>query len=75
MAPRYDDGVGHPRVTGVGGKPLPDAMTISSRVLWTQNNAHEHLTAMAAIWGKFLAHDISYTLPLSGFEQVGHVYR
>jgi hypothetical protein len=29
-----------------------------------------HLTAMATIWGQFVANDISYTLPLSGYEKV-----
>ncbi|CAB4055353.1 PXDN [Lepeophtheirus salmonis] len=50
-------------------KKLPDASTVSSKLVWTHNNPHEHITAIAATWGEFVAHDISYTLPLSGFEQ------
>ncbi len=37
--------------------------------MWTQDVAHAHLTAMAAVWGQLVAHDISYTLPLSGYDQ------
>lgn len=70
VAPQYEDGVGTPRVSGLSGEPLPDALTLSSRLLWSQDRPHEHLTALAAIWGQFVAHDISYTLPLSGYEQV-----
>lgn len=69
VAPQYEDGVGTPRVSGLSGEPLPDALTLSSRLLWSQDRPHEHLTALAAIWGQFVAHDISYTLPLSGYEQ------
>eukprot|EP00095_Tigriopus_kingsejongensis_P003939 maker-scaffold473_size162088-snap-gene-0.25 protein:Tk03939 transcript:maker-scaffold473_size162088-snap-gene-0.25-mRNA-1 annotation:"hypothetical protein DAPPUDRAFT_42141" len=70
LAPQYDDGVGTPRIKGTRGQPLPDALTLSSKLLWSQDKPHEHLTALAAIWGQFVAHDISYTLPLSGYEQV-----
>ena len=71
MPPQYEDGVGLPRVTSaVTGNKLPDALSISSQIMWTHNDPHEHLTALAAIWGEFISHDISYTLPLSGYEQV-----
>jgi len=67
--PRYDDGVGTPRTSSASSASLPDALAVSRSLLWTGNVAHEHLTAMAAVWGEFVAHDISYTLPLSGFDQ------
>ena len=63
-------GVGTPRKMGVEHSMLPDALTVSSRLIWSRNDPHEHLTALAAIWGQFIAHDISYTLPLSGYERV-----
>ena len=34
-----------------------------------EDRPHDHLTALAAVWGEFVADDISYTLPLSGYEQ------
>ena len=52
-----------------GHNMLPDALAVSSQLMWTHNDPHEHLTALAAIWGQFIAHDISYTLPLSGYER------
>lgn len=71
MPPQYEDGVGLPRETSpITGNKLPDALSISSDIMWTHNDPHEHLTALAAIWGEFISHDISYTLPLSGYEQV-----
>ena len=70
--PQYEDGVGTPRKMGVAQDyRLPDALTVSSKLIWVRNDPHEHLTALAAIWGQFVAHDISYTLPLSGYEKVG----
>ena len=68
--PQYEDGVGTPRKMGVAQARLPDALTVSSKLIWVRNDPHEHLTALAAIWGQFVAHDISYTLPLSGYEKV-----
>ena len=78
--PQYEDGVGTPRKMSRDLKPaprtslslLPDALTVSSKLIWVRNDPHEHLTALAAIWGQFVAHDISYTLPLSGYEKVSH---
>ena len=76
LPPQYEDGVGIPRATSVRtGRPLPSALRVSSNALWTQNVDHEHLTALAAIWGEFVAHDIAYTLPLSGFEQVRDIFK
>ena len=69
--PQYEDGVRTPRNMARSGRAkLPDALTVSSKLIWTRNNPHEHLTALAAIWGQFVSHDISYTLPLSGYEKV-----
>ena len=69
--PEYEDGVGTPRKMDVGGgRKLPDALTVSSQLMWTHNDPHPHLTSFAAMWGLFVAHDISYTLPITGYEQV-----
>ena len=71
--PQYEDGVRTPRNMARSGRAkLPDALTVSSKLIWTRNNPHEHLTALAAIWGQFVSHDISYTLPLSGYEKVSN---
>ena len=51
------------------GEMLPDALAVSSKLMWTHNQPHEHLTSLAAIWGQLVAHDISYTLPLTGYER------
>lgn len=68
--PEYEDGVGTPRLMSViPGHVLPDALAVSSQLMWTHNHPHEHLTSLAAIWGQLVAHDISYTLPLSGYER------
>ena len=61
-------GVGAPRDTGLTG-PLSDPLFISSRILVEQDLAHEHLTALTAIWGQLVSNDIAYTLPLSGYSE------
>jgi hypothetical protein len=30
---------------------------------------HEHLTALTAVWGQLVWHDIAYTLPISGYVE------
>ena len=59
LAPaQYDDGVGTPRTKASTAPLLPDALAVSSRLIWTQDIPHEHLTAAAAIWGELVANDI-----------------
>jgi hypothetical protein len=43
---------------------------ISTKLIKAGSDSHPHLTTLAAIWGQFVANDISYTLPLSGYEKV-----
>lgn len=73
MPSQYDDGVGTPRtMSPVTGRALTDALTVSRGVVKNGRNQahdHDHLTALAAVWGEFVTNDISYTLPLSGYEQ------
>ncbi len=77
MPPQYDDGVGTPRTISSTGAHLPDALSLSRGLFGARlspdhqdpSGSHDHLTALAAVWGEFVAHDISYTLPLSGYEQ------
>ena len=57
-----------PRDEGVAGQ-LSDPLYISSRILREKDLAHEHLTALTAIWGQLVSHDIAYTLPISGYSQ------
>ena len=75
MEPQYEDGVGTPRTMTIDGKSLPDALTISSKLFRAANDPHPHLTSLAAVWGQFVANDVSYTLPLSGYEKVNQHYR
>ena len=75
IEPQYEDGVGTPRTMNVDGQGLPDSLTISSKLIGTGHDPHPHLTALAAVWGQFVANDISYTLPLSGYEKVGPTFR
>ena len=58
-------GVGAARAAGVAG-PLADALYISARILRERDLEHEHLTALTAVWGQLVSHDIAYTLPISG---------
>ena len=58
-------GVGAARTAGVAG-PLADALYISARILRERDLEHEHLTALTAVWGQLVSHDIAYTLPISG---------
>ena len=61
-------GVGAARAAGVAG-PLADALFISARILRERDLEHEHLTALTAVWGQLVSHDIAYTLPISGYSQ------
>ena len=56
--PEYEDGVGTPRLMSREGDKLPDALAVSSQLMWTHNDPHEFITALAAIWGQFVANDI-----------------
>lgn len=62
-------GVGAPRSSGVSGAPLADALRISATILRERDHKHEHLTALTAIWGQLVSHDIAYTLPISGYSE------
>ena len=62
-------GVGAPRASGVTGAPLADALLISASILTERDARHEHLTALTAIWGQLVSHDIAYTLPISGYSE------
>ena len=64
----YYVGVGSPRDAGLTGS-LPDSLFVSTRILREQDQPHEHLTGLTAIWGQLVSHDIAYTLPISGFSQ------
>ena len=57
--------MGAARAAGVAG-PLADALYISARILRERDLEHEHLTALTAVWGQLVSHDIAYTLPISG---------
>ena len=53
----------------MSGAPLSDALRISATILREQDHKHEHLTALTAIWGQLVSHDIAYTLPISGYSE------
>ena len=50
--------LGTPRLMSRQGSKLPDALAVSSQLMWTHNDPHEFITALAAIWGQFVANDI-----------------
>ena len=60
--PEYEDGVGTPRKMSREGSLLPDALAVSSQLMWTHNDPHDFITALAAIWGQFVANDIRYVV-------------
>lgn len=53
----------------MSGAPLSDALRISATILRERDHKHEHLTALTAIWGQLVSHDIAYTLPISGYSE------
>jgi hypothetical protein len=65
---QYTDGVAAPRTS----PSLPDALAVSSALLKENELVlpHEHLTTMAAFWMQMIAYDVSYTIPISGFDHV-----
>lgn len=56
LPPAYEDGVSLPR-----GGHLPSARQVSLGVHTDKDVKHDHLAALAVIWGQFVAHDIGHT--------------
>jgi len=49
------------------GNYLPSARYVSLGIHKDSDRPHEHLMALTALWGEFVAHDISHTPQSSGF--------
>ena len=48
------------------GEFLPSARSVSLSVHGDHDAPHKHMTAMAAIFGEFLFHDLSHTPQMAG---------
>ncbi|CAB3370662.1 Hypothetical predicted protein [Cloeon dipterum] len=63
----YENGVSHPRTTGVSGKPLPSPRTVSTSVHTDVSHLHARYSLMLMQYAQFLDHDISFTPVHRGF--------
>ena len=58
------------------GEFLPSARSVSLSVHGDHDAPHKHMTAMAAIFGEFLFHDLSHTPQMAGefFIEIHNFY-
>lgn len=64
----YDDGINTPRSRSVLGGPLPNPRVVS-RALFDENNSVDNLfTHFTAIFGQFLAHDVTSAAIATGSD-------
>lgn len=61
----YGDGVSMPRQTE-SGQFLPSARAVSLTVHREVDAPHKHMTAMSAVFGEFLFHDLTHTPQMAG---------
>ncbi|XP_071514131.1 uncharacterized protein [Panulirus ornatus] len=62
----YGDGVSVPRQSS-GGEFLPSARSISLIIHRDHDTPHKYMTAIAAIFGQFISHDLSHTPQMAGY--------
>ncbi|ROT73076.1 Peroxidasin-like protein [Penaeus vannamei] len=62
----YGDGVSVPRQTSAG-EFLPSARAVSLAIHRDHDTPHKYMTAIAAVFGQFLAHDLSHTPQMAGY--------
>ncbi|XP_042860058.1 uncharacterized protein LOC122245949 isoform X3 [Penaeus japonicus] len=62
----YGDGVSVPRQTGAGDF-LPSARAVSLAIHRDHDTPHKYMTAIAAVFGQFLGHDLSHTPQMAGY--------
>lgn len=61
----YGDGVSVPRQAS-GGDFLPSARSVSLAIHGDHEVPHKYMTAIAAVFGQFLAHDLAHTPQMAG---------
>lgn len=67
LMPAYEDGISLPRGGGIGSRTtLPGPREVSLAVHADRDRSHEHLAAMAVVWGQFIAHDMAHTPFVAG---------
>ncbi|RXG73264.1 Chorion peroxidase [Armadillidium vulgare] len=62
----YGDGVSVPRQS-VSGEFLPSARAVSLTVHRDKDTPHKHMTALTAVFGEFLFHDLTHTPQMAGY--------
>ena len=68
LSPSYDDGFNSPRILAASGKPLPNPRIVSLAVSVPSatQRLEKQITHLFAIFGQFLAHDITGTSTTAG---------
>jgi hypothetical protein len=66
LPPAYDDKVNSPRTKSVTGHPLPNPRVISLALSFDNSEQDSKYTHLVAIFGQFLAHDITLAATSSG---------
>ncbi|XP_066966367.1 uncharacterized protein [Macrobrachium rosenbergii] len=62
----YGDGVSVPRQSE-DGEFLPSARSVSLAIHGDHDTPHKYMTSIAAVFGQFLAHDLSHTPQMAGY--------
>lgn len=63
----YGDGVSIPRQRN-DGQYLPSARVVSLTIHRDHDTPHKYMTAIAAVYGQFLAHDLAHTPQMAGLH-------
>ncbi|KAI8796634.1 peroxidase [Biomphalaria glabrata] len=62
LPPKYENDDGQtPRLTGVGGSPLPSPRAVSTKVHESEKHSANQATMMFMQWAQFVDHDLTYT--------------
>lgn len=69
LPPVYEDGVSQPRLSGIGGNPLPNPRLISTTIHPDISNLHNRYTLMTMQFAQFLDHDLTMTPIHKGFGE------
>lgn len=62
----YADNVSVPRGGGIQNSSLPSARDVSLIVHKDSDSPHNHLMAITAVWGEFIAHEIAHAPQFTG---------
>ncbi|XP_047106680.1 uncharacterized protein LOC124775853 [Schistocerca piceifrons] len=64
----YADGVSLPRGGAADSSSLPSPREVSLAVHKDADLPHPHLMTLSAVWGEFIAHDMSHTPQMTGYQ-------